>query len=71
MHKSSRTIQTTPADTAVLTVPEAAHFLGIGVTAVYKLIASGELKSMTFGKSRRVTRAACLQLIAKRESEAA
>ncbi len=55
----------------VLTVLEAARYLGVGPTSVYELIGANALRSFTIGRSRRVTRDACDELIAKREAAAA
>lgn len=38
----------------LLTVEEAADYLGIGRTTTFKLIDSGELQSVTIGRLRRV-----------------
>ncbi|WP_246178589.1 helix-turn-helix domain-containing protein [Actinomadura decatromicini] len=51
---------TITADTdLLLTVEEAARRLKIGRTQMYRLIASGEVKSVTIGRLRRVP-AECL-----------
>jgi excisionase family DNA binding protein len=47
------------ADGLLLTVEEAAKRLRLGRTLVYRLIASGELESVTVGRLRRVP-AECL-----------
>jgi excisionase family DNA binding protein len=47
------------ADGLLLTVEEAAKSLRLGRTLVYRLIASGELESVTVGRLRRVP-AECL-----------
>lgn len=46
-------------DVMLLTVEEAARSLRLGRTLVYRLIASGELESVTVGRLRRVP-AECL-----------
>lgn len=51
----------------VFTIPEACEYLGIGVTTAYELMAEGELRSFTIGRSRRVTRDACDEFIFARE----
>ncbi|WP_326561683.1 helix-turn-helix domain-containing protein [Micromonospora sp. NBC_01796] len=38
----------------VLTIEEAAHRLGIGRTTMYALVMSGEVRSVTIGRLRRV-----------------
>ncbi|WP_439675753.1 helix-turn-helix domain-containing protein [Embleya sp. MST-111070] len=43
-----------PPQNFVFTVEEAALFLKLGRTTVYRLIGTGELKSVTIGRSRRV-----------------
>ncbi|GCD97111.1 helix-turn-helix domain-containing protein [Embleya hyalina] len=43
-----------PPTNFVFTVEEAALFLKLGRTTVYRLIGTGELKSVTIGRSRRV-----------------
>lgn len=43
-----------PSDRLLLTVSEAASLLGIGRSTLYELVASGEVESVTIGRSRRV-----------------
>ena len=43
--------------TLIHTVPEAAGYLRLGRTTVYRLIGTGELPSILIGGSRRVTEA--------------
>ena len=43
-----------PTDRLLLTVSEAASCLGIGRSTLYELVASGEIESVTIGRSRRV-----------------
>ncbi|MEU7868301.1 helix-turn-helix domain-containing protein [Dactylosporangium sp. NPDC049140] len=38
----------------VLTIEEAAQWLGIGRTTMYALVMSGEVRSVTIGRLRRV-----------------
>ncbi|WP_432980976.1 helix-turn-helix domain-containing protein [Dactylosporangium sp. CA-233914] len=38
----------------VLTIEEAAQWLGIGRTTMYALVTSGEVRSVTIGRLRRV-----------------
>lgn len=45
---------TGPTDRLLLTVSEAASLLGIGRSTLYELVASGEVESVTIGRSRRV-----------------
>jgi excisionase family DNA binding protein len=51
------------ADRLLLTPTEAADVLGIGRTKVFALIATGELKSIKIGRSRRVPIAACHEFV--------
>jgi excisionase family DNA binding protein len=44
--------------TVLLRAEEAARLLRISRTAVFKLLASGELRSITIGRRRRIPRAA-------------
>lgn len=50
---------TTDETRVVLTIEEAAHRLGIGRTTMYALVMSGEIRSVTIGRLRRVP-ARCL-----------
>lgn len=43
-----------PNDRFLLTVSEAASLLGIGRSTLYELVASGDVESVTIGRSRRV-----------------
>lgn len=52
------------------TVPEACKYLRLGVTTVYELIATGQLRTFKIGRARRVTRDALDEFIANREREA-
>ena len=70
MHASNR-IKSGRDTSPVLTITEAAAYLALGDTSIYRLIGSGELRSFVVGRSRRITRSACDELIAKREAEAA
>jgi excisionase family DNA binding protein len=46
-----------PAETKLLlTIEEAARRLGIGRTAMYRLVSSGAVESVTLGRLRRVPR---------------
>jgi len=42
------------ADQLLVTPEEAAHRLSVGRTTIYELMASGELRSVTIGRCRRV-----------------
>lgn len=50
---------------SLLTTDEAAASLGIGRARVYEMIASGDLRSITIGKRRRIPVAAIDELIEK------
>lgn len=53
-------------DAVMLSIPEAAHRLGIGTTKVKQLVASGELASLTIGR-RRLIPATSVHSIASNE----
>ncbi len=38
----------------LLTIPEAARVLGVGISTLQKLYLSGEVESVTFGRARRI-----------------
>ncbi|MGK5442670.1 helix-turn-helix domain-containing protein [Micromonospora sp. URMC 105] len=44
----------TPENRVVLTIEEAAHRLGIGRTTMYALIKTGQIRTVTIGRLRRV-----------------
>lgn len=50
-------------DKLLLTVPEAAAALGIGRSQLYKLVLSGELRTIKIGRSRRIPIRALDELI--------
>jgi excisionase family DNA binding protein len=50
-------------DKLLLTVPEAAEVLGIGRSQLYKLVLSGELRTIKIGRSRRIPIRALDELI--------
>lgn len=50
---------------ALLTVEEAARRLGIGRTYCFRLVASGELESVTVGRLRRVPADAVTEYVAR------
>ncbi|GAA4828848.1 helix-turn-helix domain-containing protein [Saccharopolyspora rosea] len=50
-------VRTLP-DRTLLTVEEAAQYLGIGRTKTYELVKSGEIESVRIGRLRRVPRTA-------------
>ncbi|RBM16838.1 helix-turn-helix domain-containing protein [Streptomyces sp. PT12] len=57
--------------TALLTVPEVMARLRLGRTAVYELIRSGRLSSLTIGRARRVPVSALDDFIANEIEEVA
>jgi len=61
-----RQTDTTPAKRGI-TMAEAREYLGVGQTTLYRLIASGDLRTYTIGRGRRTTIDWCDELIAKRE----
>ncbi|MFP3989381.1 excisionase family DNA-binding protein [Streptomyces sp. E11-3] len=50
---------------ALLTVEEAARRLGVGRTVCFRLIASGDLESVTVGRLRRVPADAVPEYVAR------
>jgi excisionase family DNA binding protein len=59
---------TTPPLAKLLVSPEeAAHVLSIGRTRVYRLIATGELRSMLVGRSRRIPASALAEFVRRLE----
>lgn len=50
-------------DKVLLTPEEAGRALSLGRTKVYQLISSGALRSIRVGKSRRIPRAALVELV--------
>lgn len=55
----------------LLTVEEVGRLTGLGRTLLYEKLKSGELRSVTVGRCRRVTRAAVDEFIAALEAEQA
>ncbi|HSW95188.1 MAG TPA: helix-turn-helix domain-containing protein [Patescibacteria group bacterium] len=58
-----------PIERRALRVEEAAEALGISRAKAFQLCASGELRSFTVGRSRRITPDAIKELIKTREAE--
>jgi excisionase family DNA binding protein len=52
----------------LLTIKEVERTLSLGRTQVYKLINSGELRSITIGRCRRIPRQAVAEFVAKLEA---
>lgn len=52
----------------LLTAEEAARLLSVSRSRIYEWIQTGELPSVTLGRSRRVTRRALEAFVAERES---
>jgi excisionase family DNA binding protein len=55
----------------LLKVKDVAGALSLGRSQVYKLIATGELRSITIGRSRRIPRQAVAEFLASLESASA
>ena len=55
-----------PLEPLLLSVEEAAEVLRLGRSTLYELIASGEIPSLTIGRSRRVPLAALKEWVAAR-----
>lgn len=55
----------------LFTIAEAADRLRLGKTTLYALLQSGELRSITIGKARRIPASAIAQFLSEREAEAA
>ncbi len=60
---SRKTPRPAPPGTALLRAEEAAYELNVGRARVYGLIASGELRSVKIGGSRRIPREAVSEYI--------
>jgi len=54
VHKKERTTTDTVVTSALLTLSEAAKFLGVGRKKIYELIEWGELKAVKLGRSVQV-----------------
>ena len=54
----------------LLTVERAAELLSISRAALYPMVISGEIESITIGRSRRITRDAVLRFIEGRVTTA-
>lgn len=52
----------------LLTAEQAARMLSVSRSRVYEWLQTGELPSVTLGRSRRVTRRALEQFVAERET---
>ena len=59
---------TTAAQPVLLTVEEACHALDLSRPTVYGLINSGRLRSLTFGRARRIPVAALEEFVAREMS---
>lgn len=60
-----------PTQKLLYTVPEVMERLQLTRWAVYELINRRELPSVTIGRSRRVSRRALVEYLARREEDAA
>lgn len=58
-----KTPRPAPPDAILLRPEEAAHALGVGRAKVYQLIATGELRSIRIGGSRRIRREAVAEYV--------
>jgi excisionase family DNA binding protein len=65
--RDTSTTSTAPTSKLLLTAEQAADALSVSRGRVYELIASGRLKSVKLGKSRRISRRALEELIADLE----
>jgi excisionase family DNA binding protein len=61
---------TGPIPKLLLSPEEAADVLSIGRTRVYRLIATGELRSMLIGRSRRIPSSALVEFVRQLEAGA-
>jgi len=52
-------------DDGLVTVRQAAQFLGLSIASIYSLMARGELIYAKFGKSRRIPKRALIELAKK------
>lgn len=52
----------------LLSVPEAAHRLGIGRSFLYELIAAGQIETITIGRLRRISVEAIDDFVARRRA---
>jgi len=59
-----------PSEPICVRVNDAARMIGVGRTKIYELIAAGEIDTVKFGKSTRITTASLYDLI-KRQRGAA
>jgi excisionase family DNA binding protein len=55
----------------LLTVREAAALMGVGRTTLYKLMATGELRSVQVGSSRRIPSAAVYEFVDRLSGQSA
>ena len=61
-------VNETPADMVedgLMTVMEAASFLGLSRSTIYNMMDSGELQSAKLGRSRRIPRRCVIELAAR------
>lgn len=61
---------TSSPDPICVRVNDAAHMIGIGRTKLYELIAAGEIETVKFGKSTRVTTASLHDLVRRQRGAA-
>ena len=55
-------------DKLLLTVEEVGHLTGLGRTLLYEKLKSGELRSVTIGRSRRISKAAIEDFVRRLEA---
>lgn len=68
MHKRKRAAK--PSTKRALTVREAADYLGVGPTTIYRLISDSQLRSFLVRRCRRITTEACDEYIEEQEAVA-
>ncbi|HEY8722142.1 helix-turn-helix domain-containing protein [Pengzhenrongella sp.] len=61
---------TMQSDQLLLTVPEAAHRLGIGRSFMYQLIAAGEIETIRIGRLRKIAPRAVEAFVERRNPSA-
>jgi len=56
-------------DPIVLSIPNAAKFVGLGKSSIQKAVNKGELRSLKYGKRRLITKEALKQWIQELEKQ--
>jgi excisionase family DNA binding protein len=62
-------VQSLLGERLLLTPLETAELLGIGRSKVFALLATGELRSIRLGRSRRILRVSLDELVARLEAD--